>query len=163
MIKLFFNRPSFLIVIFFSTAWSFASAQSFPGKSSLSWKSSEPWTANQLIQPSYLAQLINSSEGEKPLIFNIGVVENIKSAQNVGPLSKKENMQKFTNMLKGRSQKAFVVIYCGCCPFDKCPNIRPAMTTLNSMGFKNARLLNLPTNIKVDWINKGYPLQKSLE
>src|SRR5437016_10541376 len=29
-----------------------------------------------------------------------------------------------------------LVIYCGCCPFDKCPNIRPAYTAMSSMGFK---------------------------
>jgi hypothetical protein len=50
-----------------------------------------------------------------------------------------------------------VIIYCGCCPFDKCPNIRPAFAALKEMGFKNARLLDLPKNIKADWLDKNYP------
>jgi hypothetical protein len=50
-----------------------------------------------------------------------------------------------------------VVIYCGCCPFDKCPNVRPAITALKEMKFTNYYLLNLPQNIRADWISKGYP------
>ena len=30
-------------------------------------------------------------------------------------------------------------IYCGCCPFVKCPNIRPAYTALHEMGFTNVK------------------------
>jgi hypothetical protein len=29
---------------------------------------------------------------------------------------------------------------------------------LKSMGFTNGKLLNIPTNVKKDWIDKGYPL-----
>jgi len=52
-----------------------------------------------------------------------------------------------------------IVIYCGCCPFSRCPNARPAFALLQKLKFKNAKLLNLPNNLKVDWINKGYPLE----
>jgi hypothetical protein len=34
-----------------------------------------------------------------------------------------------------------VVIYCGCCPLDKCPNVRPAFTLLKTMGFTNLHVL----------------------
>ncbi len=53
-----------------------------------------------------------------------------------------------------------LVIYCGCCPFDKCPNIRPAYTALSNMGFNKLRVLVLPTNFATDWVDKGYPIQK---
>jgi len=53
---------------------------------------------------------------------------------------------------------ANVVVYCGCCPFAVCPNIRPAFALLNEMKFKNQKLLNLPKNIKVDWIDHDYPV-----
>src|SRR2546430_17252754 len=55
-----------------------------------------------------------------------------------------------------------LVIYCGCCPMDKCPNIRPAYTTLSNMGFKKLRVLVLPTSFAVDWADKGYPMQKGM-
>ena len=55
-------------------------------------------------------------------------------------------------------KKRNIVIYCGCCPFKDCPNIRPAFSLLNSMKFTNHKLLNLPLNLKTDWINHGYPM-----
>ena len=53
-----------------------------------------------------------------------------------------------------------VVIYCGCCPFAHCPNVRPAIAALKELKFTNYYLLNLPNNIRTDWINKGYPTNK---
>ena len=51
-----------------------------------------------------------------------------------------------------------VVVYCGCCPFEHCPNIRPAMAVLKEMNFTDYYLLNLLRNIKINWIDKGYPV-----
>lgn len=57
---------------------------------------------------------------------------------------------------------ANLVVYCGCCPFGKCPNIRPAFTALDKMGFKKLRVLVLPTNFAADWADRGYPIQKGM-
>ncbi|HCS20823.1 MAG TPA: hypothetical protein DIW47_09730 [Bacteroidetes bacterium] len=56
------------------------------------------------------------------------------------------------------SRDAEIIIYCGCCPFSDCPNIRPAFEVLNELKFTNPKLLNLPKNLKADWIDKGYPM-----
>jgi hypothetical protein len=55
-----------------------------------------------------------------------------------------------------------LVIYCGCCPFDHCPNIRPAFVALHGMGFTHLRVLVLPTNFASDWVDKSYPVQKGI-
>ena len=146
---------AFSLILLGSTA---AQAQTFPGSSNPSWKKSDPWKRSQLMQASDLALLIKNPKAKKPLIFNIGVVQDIKGARNLGAASEKENLERFKKTLKGLPKTTFLVVYCGCCPFDKCPNIRPAIRTLNEMGFTNAKLLNLPTNIKTDWKDKGYPL-----
>jgi len=52
-----------------------------------------------------------------------------------------------------------IVIYCGCCPWDRCPNIKPAMEALRAMGFSKVKALNLPTGFKVDWIDQGLPVE----
>ena len=52
-----------------------------------------------------------------------------------------------------------VVIYCGCCPWDRCPNIKPAMDVLKEMGFTKVKALYLGTGFKADWIDKGYPIE----
>ena len=68
------------------------------------------------------------------------------------------NLKKLKDYLGTLKHDANIVIYCGCCPFDRCPNIRPAFTLLNTMGFKNHKLLNIRQNVKTDWIDRGYPM-----
>ena len=119
----------------------------------------EPWTEKQLMPPLELANLINSSSPEKPVIFSIGVAAVIKGSIDIGPARDKANIDKFRKELGKLPKNSNIVIYCGCCPFMHCPNIRPAFRLLNEMGFTNQKLLNLSTNIKTDWINKGYPVQ----
>jgi hypothetical protein len=117
-----------------------------------------PWTENQLIEPAELAALINNSKSDVPVIFNIGAVEDIKGAKHIGAVSNAENMEKFKHELNLLPHNTEIIIYCGCCPFSKCPNIRPAFLELQKTGFTNIKLLNLPTNLKTNWIAKGYPL-----
>jgi hypothetical protein len=144
-----------LLVLLIFTAAATATAQSFPNPFD---KKNEPWQKKQLIEPANLAGMINSQVKGKPFIFNIGVMEDIKGARNMGAASEKTNLERFRKVLAGLPKNATIVVYCGCCPFNRCPNIRPAFSLLTQSGYVNARLLNLPTNIKVDWIDKGYPL-----
>jgi rhodanese-related sulfurtransferase len=51
-----------------------------------------------------------------------------------------------------------VVIYCGCCPWDHCPNIRPAFAELKKEGFTKVRVLYLATSFGLDWKEKGLPV-----
>ena len=134
-----------------------AVAQSFPKNLQLGALKTS-WTKNDLMDPATLAALIKNSQAAKPLIFNIGVVEDIKGAKNMGAASEKENLTYFKKALKTLPKNSAIVVYCGCCPFERCPNIRPALQALKDGGFSRGKLLNLPTNIKKDWINKGYPL-----
>jgi thiosulfate/3-mercaptopyruvate sulfurtransferase len=53
-----------------------------------------------------------------------------------------------------------VVIYCGCCPLDKCPNIHPAYAALKKMGFRNLKVLDLPQDFAHDWAEKGLPVAR---
>jgi rhodanese-related sulfurtransferase len=49
-----------------------------------------------------------------------------------------------------------VVLYCGCCPWDRCPNVKPAVDLLKQMGFAKVKALYLATGFKADWLDKGY-------
>ena len=117
----------------------------------------EPWTASQLMAPSDLAVLLNSPTAKKPLVYSVGPGALIRGSIDLGPAHEKENLDKLKLALGRLPKNADIVIYCGCCPFDRCPNIRPAFTLLNEMKFTNARLLNLEHNIHTDWVAKGYP------
>jgi hypothetical protein len=53
-----------------------------------------------------------------------------------------------------------IIIYCGCCPWTKCPNIRPAYQALVEMGFTEIKTLYLKDNFGADWVSQGYPTAK---
>src|SRR4030095_9841794 len=118
----------------------------------------EPWTSNQLMPPTELAKIINDKDQNQPIVFSEGPGAVIKGSIDIGPTNKKDNITKLKTALSKLPKDANIVIYCGCCPFEHCPNIRPAFELLDEMKFTNQKLLNLPTNIKTDWINKGYPV-----
>ena len=119
-----------------------------------------PWSERQLIGPAVLASTIGTPNSGGALIFNIGAVEDIKGAIRIGPVSKKENAEIFKARLKSLPPGTEIVIYCGCCPFAKCPNIRPAFILLQKLGFTHIRVLDLPSSLKKDWIEKGYPISR---
>ena len=124
----------------------------------ISWKNDEPWRPDQLLEPADLAATIAASDAAKPLIISIGPAATIKGSVGVGPASEAENVAKLEKLLSKEPKDRAIVIYCGCCPFKNCPNVRPAFAKLNEMGFKNHQLLNLAKNLKTDWLDKGYPV-----
>jgi hypothetical protein len=134
-------------------------AITFAFRSDVSLFDQDPWTNEQLMEPADLAKLINDSSPSKPIIYDIGPGGNIRGGIAIGPTKEKDNLKKLREELGKLDKDTAIVIYCGCCPFVHCPNIRPAFDLLNDMKFTNHKLLNLPKNLKVDWIDKGYPTE----
>jgi hypothetical protein len=120
----------------------------------------EPWKPEQLLAPAELAKTIGDPAAKQPLVFSIGPGAVIRGSIDIGPGRDSNNIKKLRQQLSQLPKDANIVIYCGCCPFEHCPNIRPAFTLLNEMGFGQARLLNIEHNVKTDWIDKGYPVAK---
>ena len=119
----------------------------------------DPWTEKQLLDPADLAKTLNDPASSQPFIFCIGPQAVIKGSIDIGPTVEKQNLDELGKQLDKLPKDANIVVYCGCCPFERCPNIRPAFELLNKKQFKNHKLLNLPRNVKVDWIDKGYPVE----
>ena len=123
----------------------------------------EPWNETQLLAPATLAAQLKANDTHA-FILNIGKVEDIKDAKHIGAVSIKENMDKLTKEVSPLARNTEVVIYCGCCPFAKCPNIRPAFEELKRLGFTNIKVLDIPKNLETNWIKEGYPsVGKSLQ
>jgi hypothetical protein len=118
----------------------------------------DPWTPQQLLAPAELAKTLNNPKSPQPIIFSIGMQAIVKGSVDIGPAMMKENLALLKQKLEKLPKNSQIVVYCGCCPFSRCPNVRPAMELLKSMQFSNYKLLNLPQNVKVDWIDKGYPM-----
>jgi hypothetical protein len=121
-------------------------------------QSADPWTSKDLIEPEILAGMLNNPKAAKPVILNIGPLANIKGAIQIGSTASKANLDKMAKALATVPKDKMVVIYCGCCPFRNCPNIRPAFNLLKEKGYTKPRLLNLKQNLKVDWTDYGYPM-----
>lgn len=120
----------------------------------------EPWKPAQLMAPSELATALKLPADQRPVVIDVGPAGVIKGALVAGPAHEADGMTQFKALLQKMDRNTEVVIYCGCCPFAKCPNVRPAFKTLLALGFKDPRLLNLSDNLKADWIDQGYPLEK---
>lgn len=135
-------------------------ALTFAFKSFTTQQGKDTWTEKQLIEPSELAEIINDPNVAKPIIYSIGPGGNIKGCIEMGAAQEKENLDKLKTALSKLNKNTEIVIFCGCCPFEHCPNIRPAFNLLNEMKFTNHKLLNLSHNLKMDWINKGYPMNE---
>ena len=119
-----------------------------------------PWSPDEVLQPGELAKAIES--GHAPMVLSVAFPvlyrgRHIVHAINAGPTSKPEGIELLKNAVAKLPKDAEIVIYCGCCPMVKCPNIRPAYRTLKELGFTHVRVLNLATNFHDDWAAKDYP------
>jgi thiosulfate/3-mercaptopyruvate sulfurtransferase len=127
---------------------------------------SEPWTDAQTVKPADLVKEIADTKGaNKPVIVCSGFRvlyegAHVPGAVFHGPASKPEGLDDLKKWAQGISRSSKVVVYCGCCPFDRCPNIRPAFEALRSMGFAHLRVLVLPDNLAKNWVGEGYPVEK---
>lgn len=126
-------------------------------------QTTDPWPANRLIEPEELARILKGG-GPKPTIISVVFPvlyrqRHIQGAIPAGPTSKPEGITALRKAVSGRSKDEQLVIYCGCCPMEHCPNIRPAYTELKNAGFRNVRVLHLATNLHTDWTAKGYPVE----
>ncbi len=113
-----------------------------------------------LVQPRELtAQL--AGKGARPAVFMVGPnvlyrSKHVPGSVYAGP----GNSEAGLAMLKMEAGKLprdrEMVVYCGCCPWDRCPNVKPAVDLLKRMGFAKAKALYLPTGFKADWLDQGY-------
>ncbi len=114
------------------------------------------WTSDQLMQPVQLAQMMQSNK-PLPVIYSVGPGAVVPHSVDIGSVKEKDNLNEFKNQLGKLPKDAAIVVYCGCCPYEHCPNVRPAVAALKEMKFTNFKLLNLEHNVKTDWLDKGFP------
>ncbi len=118
------------------------------------------WTKEQLMPTKDLAEKIKTSAKDIPLVLNVGPMEQIKTAVFVGRGTSVTGIEKLKSTVAWENKSRVVVVYCGCCSYASCPNIKPAYDALISAGFKNAKVLELPESVKTDWVAKGYPMEE---
>jgi thiosulfate/3-mercaptopyruvate sulfurtransferase len=120
--------------------------------------------SDRLMQPAELAGMLPTA-GQRPLILQVGshvlfAEGHIPGAEYAGPAGQEGGLQALRDRVRNLSRDQFILIYCGCCPWVKCPNIQPAYRELQSLGFTNVRVLYIADNFGTDWVAKGYPIAK---
>ena len=119
----------------------------------------------QVINPEDLFNILQSTKGEKPLILNVGphllyMQAHIPGSEYIGAGSDSQGIESLRRRVKALPRNAFIVLYCGCCPWSHCPNVRPAYNELHKAGFTNVKVLYIADNFGTDWVYKGYPTIK---
>ena len=121
------------------------------------------WQSKDLVQPKDVAADIKS-----PLVLYVGFpvlfrAAHIPGSVYAGPGSKTEGIEMLKKAVEGQPKNRAIIVYCGCCPWEKCPNMRPAFTALREMGYTNLKAMAIPENLKTDWTDKDYPIERRAE
>ncbi len=120
---------------------------------------------DEIIEPEELIRTLGGDAGAPPLVLHVGpeaifTRNHVPGAHYVGMASTPEGLSALQRAMQGLPHDTPIVIYCGCCPWARCPNVRPAIHELERLGFTRARVLDLPHNFQTDWATKGLPIRK---
>jgi len=125
-----------------------------------------PWPAASEVSAAALDQELKiPAAGEKPVIVYVGPgglfgLGHIPGAVAHGPGSSPDGLADLKAWAQGVAKNSSIVIYCGCCPLEDCPNLRPAFSALKDLGFARLRVLALPNNFNIDWVGQGFAVEK---
>jgi thiosulfate/3-mercaptopyruvate sulfurtransferase len=120
---------------------------------------------SHLINPDDLLKILQSPKGDKPLLIHVGshvlyTQAHIPGSEYIGPASDATALHRLRVRVESLPRNKFIVIYCGCCPWTHCPNMKPADDALHAMGFTNVKSLYIANNFGTDWVDRGYPVAK---
>ena len=117
-----------------------------------------------VIEPKELAAQLKAKDS-KPVLFFVGFAvmfrRHIPGSTFIGPTSRAESLTALKAAVARLPRDGDLIIYCGCCPWDMCPNVKPAVELLKQMGFQRVKALMIPTNFARDWIDQGYPAEQA--
>ena len=124
-----------------------------------------PWTPSDLMPAAQLNSQLPAVKAGKIVLIHVGFLMmykmgHIPGSQYAGPAAKAEGLAALRKLVANLPRNQQIVIYCGCCPWDDCPNIRPAFRALKDMGFTNLKVLDIPERLGDDWTAKGFPIVK---
>lgn len=125
------------------------------------WAGPAGWNDADLIDTKTLADRLKA--GDKPVLLHVGFgllyrTKHIPGTIYAGPGNKPEGIADLRKAVGSFKKDQEIVVYCGCCPWVQCPNMKPAFEELKKLGFKNVKALMIETNFKTDWTEKGYPV-----
>jgi len=129
-----------------------------PSRAAASGKADLP----QVAPAALVAQLKGS---HPPLVFQVGfrilyAQAHIPGSKYVGPANEAKGLDALRAAVRSLPKDREIVLYCGCCPWTRCPNVVPAYEALRALHFTHVKVLAIPENFGVDWVEKGYPVER---
>jgi thiosulfate/3-mercaptopyruvate sulfurtransferase len=119
----------------------------------------------QQLQPAELNRILADKSGDKPLVLQVGSrvlfeQAHIAGSEYAGPGSQQSGLDQLKKRISSTPKDKVIVLYCGCCPWNRCPNVAPAFKLLQSLGFTQIKVLYIANNFGSDWVEKGYPVAR---
>ena len=118
----------------------------------------------RLIHAKELAEALAGPAAQRPAVLHVGYHVlyrggHIAGSRYIGPASKPEGLQALREGAVRKLPRAKpIVLYCGCCPWTDCPNMRPAYAAVESTG-RTVKILYIAKNLQKDWIDAGLPTE----
>jgi thiosulfate/3-mercaptopyruvate sulfurtransferase len=121
--------------------------------------------ADKLVQPADWAAKLKDGSESKTLMLHVGFKTmydqaHIPGSEYAGPGNTGAGLQVLRDRVASLAKDAPIMIYCGCCPWTRCPNMAAAYDTLTELGFTNVKAMIIDDNFGKDWVEKGYPTAK---
>lgn len=113
-----------------------------------------------LIEPKDLVTQLAGAKPPTVLYVGPNVLyrsRHIRGSIFAGPGNRPDGLELLKTAVTRLPRNSAIVIYCGCCPWDHCPNVKPAFDELKKMGYGQVKVLYLPISFKTDWIDHSYP------
>jgi rhodanese-related sulfurtransferase len=100
-----------------------------------------------------------------PLILQVGshvlyAEAHIPKSEFIGSVNQPAGHDALAKRVSSLPRNAPIIIYCGCCPWERCPNIAAAFEQLHTMGFTSVKALYIAGNFGDDWVAKGYSVER---
>ena len=121
--------------------------------------------AIDLLEPEAFAKSLQPPSATRPLILQVGfrtlyLQAHIPGSEYAGPTGQEPGLQILRERVAKLAKDTPIVIYCGCCPWSRCPNIAAAYDALHALGFSHVKVLHIAEDFGANWVDKGYPVAK---
>lgn len=126
--------------------------------------SDDPWPSKRVLAPEALAPRLQGDANARPLVLHVGPKvlfkkSHLPGAVHPGEAGEPDGIAALATYAEPLPRDREIVLYCGCCPWDHCPNIRPAYRRLTELGFTDVSVLDLPKTLQANWIDRGFPVE----
>ena len=150
--------------------WSLAAfmaicAATLAGQFALAAQPASSIPVDKLVQPAQWAAKVKDGSASKTLVLHVGFKTmfdqaHIPGSEYAGPGNTGAGLQVLRDRVASSARDSSILIYCGCCPWTRCPNMAGAYEALRELGFTDVKALFIQDNFGKDWVEQGYPTAK---